>query len=119
LQFAWLVTQQQDLGVLPRTLPAGQPQPRQHADDEEIHEPKTHGHPSCGTARGHLVHEQIHITAGHMKRMRLSAHTVTHNAAESTPGPADAELGGRGRAAVYVTGNLNSLSYCRLFRLSG
>jgi hypothetical protein len=53
LQYAELVTQQQDLGFLPCALPAGQPRPGEHADDENVDEPKTHDHPSCSTARAH------------------------------------------------------------------
>jgi hypothetical protein len=42
-----LVTEQQDLRVLPALLPASQPQPREHTDDDEIDEPRAHDRPSC------------------------------------------------------------------------
>jgi hypothetical protein len=40
-----LVTEQQDLRLFPRLLPAGQPQPREHTDNDEIDEPQAHDPP--------------------------------------------------------------------------
>lgn len=47
LKHTQLVTEQQDLRLFPRRLPASQPQPRERTDNDEIDEPQAHNRPSC------------------------------------------------------------------------